>query len=274
MPIHAGHVTARAGGEPGYDMHFGLEMGIVLSGRMRRYWRTWQTDLGAGQVWYCGIWERHGWEVLTPSCRHLVLVLLPQALLQTRFEEAPGLDWMAPFMVAPDQRPQAGRQQRRDVVATVERFEELIAPGSPERPASLELLVLELLLVLLKGWAPPSRRRLSWLELHYEAVNRAVEMALRARRTVATAAAARASGMSGRAFTRAFEGLMGISFSKFALRSRLSGAAAQLGESDSPVSQVAAEWGFADGGRFQRLFREHYGTPVISGRGGSSGASG
>ncbi|MFB3879625.1 MAG: helix-turn-helix transcriptional regulator [Armatimonadota bacterium] len=265
-PIHAGQVTARAGAAPGFDMHFALEMGVVLSGEMRRYWRSWQTDLGVGQVWFCGIWERHGWEVLTPTCRHLVLVLLPQALLRARFEEAPGMDWMAPFMVAPHQRPQAKGQQKRELTATVERFEELIAPGSRERPASLELLVLELLLTVLDGWASPSRRRLSWLELHYEAVNRAVETALRAHRPVATAEAARASGMSGRAFTRAFEGLMGISFSKFALRSRLSSAAAQLREGGASVSEVAAEWGFGDAGRLQRLFREHYQTPLIAER--------
>lgn len=265
-PIHSGYVTAGPGAEPGYDMHFGLEMGIVLSGRMRRHWRTWRTDLEAGQVWFCGIWERHGWEVVTPSCRHLVLVLLPKVLLHARFEENPDLDWMAAFTVPPQQRPQANGEQRGLLLSVVERFDEFLAPDAPERPIALELLTLELLLVLLTGWAPRSHRYRSWLELHYEAVNQAVGTALRAHRPLATAKAARACGMSPRAFTQAFEGLMGISFSKFALRSRLSGAAAQLRETDDAVSVVAAQWGFPHTGHFQRVFREHYGVSAITHR--------
>ena len=125
-PIHAGYVIADRTG-PDYDMHYGLEVGVVLSGRMRRYWRGWETEVRAGQVWLCGMWERHGWEALTASCRHLVLVLLPQWLARTRFSEAPDFEWMAPFLAPPWERPQAkGERCRSDLRSLMFGIEQLI----------------------------------------------------------------------------------------------------------------------------------------------------
>ncbi len=40
-----------------YDIHYCLEPGIVIAGRMRRYYQDFQTDLNPGNIWFCGMWE-------------------------------------------------------------------------------------------------------------------------------------------------------------------------------------------------------------------------
>ena len=68
---------------------------------MRRYCRSWDTEMGRGQVWFCGMWESHGWQVVSKRCSYLSMSLLPRVLLETRFSEAPTLDWIAPFTAPP-----------------------------------------------------------------------------------------------------------------------------------------------------------------------------
>jgi len=264
-PIHAGYVLADRGSGRGYDMHYGLEIGVVLSGRVRRHYRTLQTDLGAGQGWFCGMWERHGWEVLTPSCRHFVLVIRPKVLLQERFPEDPGLDLMAPFTVPPQERPQARGGKRSEILAVMERFKDSLRPDAPERSVFLELLALELLLMFSQDWNPrPSHTRTAAFQSHYASVNQAVQLALSSRRPLTTGEAAEACGLSERAFASAFRELMGISFAKFALRARLSGAATQLVETDDPEPKIATEWGFANAKHLQRSFKEHYAVSPLT----------
>jgi len=260
-PLHVGDVAEAPAPAPRWDMHFGLELGIVLSGRMRRLYRHWQTDLEPGQVWLCGMWERHGWQVLSPSCDHLVFVMLPQLLRRARFPEAAGFDWLAPFTAPPGERPQAQGSRRRELLATAQRFSAGIAASSGQRLQAAELLLFETLLLLLEEWKPRRRAAGAVFEKDYEAVNRAVVMALDSRRPLATAEAASECGMSTGVFARTFASLMGIPFSKFALRSRLGQAAAQLVNTENPVASIAAEWGFAHASHFQRAFKSHYGVP-------------
>lgn len=258
-PVHGGYVTADPPPEPDFDMHYGLELGVVLSGRMRRLWRTWEAELEPGQMWFCGMWERHGWQVLTPGCRHFVFVLLPQFLLHARFQEAPDLDWMAPFAVPPHQRPHPPEPTRRELLALMRRSEPNLSTANPQRAVSLELVALEVLLLALQGWTAPRRRSPAPPEPHYVLVNRAVEIALEGRQPLKTREVAQLVGMSPAAFARSFRGLMAISFARFALRSRLAQAAAQLVGSSDSIAKVAADWGFGGTRHFQRSFMRHYG---------------
>ncbi len=259
-PVHAGFVTAHASAEPDFDMHYGLEVGVVLNGRMRRLWQDWQSELAAGQVWLCGMWEAHGWQPLTPSCTHFVLVLLPEWLIGARFQEAPEVDWMAPFITPPKDRPQAAEHQRRELVALIERFRRRISPDSPSRSAFLEVLSLEVLLVVLDGWRPTARRPVPESDRYLAAVDQAAQTALRARQALTAQQAAEACGMSARTFAAVFRDLMGIPFHQYALRSRLGRAAGQLVQRGSSVSSIAAECGFAHVSSFRRAFRQHYGV--------------
>lgn len=251
------------GGRAEWDMHLRLEVGVVLSGQMRRFYSSWQTDLGVGQVWFCGIWERHGWELLTPRCEHLVFTMLPGLLTRSQFPEAPERDWMAPFVVPPRYRAQAQGEKCLEVLALVRRFRRLLAENSQDTEGMLGVLLLQLLLLLTRHWNPPVARRRAFRAEDFELVNRAVEIALESQKAVSTQQGARACGMNYRAFSRAFSGIMGISFAKFALACRLSRSAADLRDSDMPVSKIARRWGFADPSSYVRSFSRHHGmTPT------------
>ena len=40
-----------------FDMHYALELGIVMKGRMGRLYQDHEARLSAGEVWFCGTWE-------------------------------------------------------------------------------------------------------------------------------------------------------------------------------------------------------------------------
>jgi len=262
-PVHGGYVTADPTPEPEYDMHYGLELGVVVRGRMRRLWHTWETELQPGEMWFCGMWERHGWQALIPGCQHFVLVLLPQFLLHARFEEAANLDWMAPFAAPPRDRPRLAEPARREILALLRRLELHLSTSDPWRAVSLELLALQLLLTVIGHWTPRRQKRPSVPQPHIELVSRAVEIALNSRRALSGRDVARMLGVSPSSFARSFHALMGITFARFALRSRIAQAANQLTHTRDSVEQVAADWGFAHVRQFGRSFSRHYGlTPA------------
>src|SRR4051794_6991000 len=84
-----------------FDMHYEVELGIVLEGRMERRFDGYDFEAEAGNVWLAGICEPHGYRVASRRSRALVLVLRPEMLVQMRFEEAPDERWLAPFTVSP-----------------------------------------------------------------------------------------------------------------------------------------------------------------------------
>jgi AraC-like DNA-binding protein len=256
-PIHGDYVTSAAT-EPDWDMHHGVELGVVLSGRVRRFFEGFQTDIGSGQVWLCRTWEPHGWQVLTPSCRHFVWVLLPRVLLDAQFPEAPACDWLWPFMVHPAKRPQASPETRAEILATMQRLAEGLEWSAPRRTATIELAALEVLLLLLNDWVAPRRMHGLYSRLHYDLVDRAAELALTGRRRLTTTEAAEACGLSVVVFSQAFRSVTGIAFASFATRSRLGQAAAQLLRGEDPIAEVSATSGFRCLSSFQRAFERHY----------------
>ncbi len=285
-PVHAALVAARAPAPPDYDMHYGVELGVVMSGRMRRHWRTWQTQLAPGQVWYCGIWERHGWEVVEAPCEHLVLVILPEALLGPGLPMAHQDDLLAPFRVAPEQRPRSEAATRQEVLGLAQQIVARLAPHPAGDPLSirlsgasnegdqlwLRLLAIELLLLLQQGWTAPAAGGGRGEGL--DSFSGAADLVFSTRQMVTTAGAAAACGMSASAFSRSFKRLTGLSFAKFALRHRLSGAAAQLLGTHDTLKAIAEDWGFTDDSHFHRCFVRHYGCSPGAYRGKRRSPSG
>lgn len=258
LPIHAGLVDSPEATIADWDMHYPVELGVVLSGRMRRLWRTWETELRPGEVWLCGIWERHGWEVVEGPCQHLVLVVLPEVLMAPGLPAADRRDWLAPFRPAPPRRPRVSESQRHEVLALARQAVGKLALHTPARGVWLRLMVLELLLLVQRDWERPARLAPAPAD-SLQALASAIELVLGSRRIVSTAEAAAACRMSQTAFRRRFRDLMGITFAKFALRHRLSQAAALLLRTDHPLKAVAADCGFTDDSHLHRAFLRHYG---------------
>lgn len=241
-----------------YDMHFGLEFGVLLSGRMRRTSRLWEAEIEPGQAWFCGMWEPHGWEVSAGVCARLVFVILPTVLHQARLRDVPDLDWMAPFRVSPRERPQAHGRQRQQMLAIARR---IVAQLDGRQAWPLPVIgVLELLLTLLDGWQGASRPYPAVDESQYRVVEQAIEYTLKARRIVTSQEAAAACAMSSRSFESVFDSLMGISFSRFVVRQWLTEAAEELAETTDSIADIAARCGFRHPSHFSHCFKRHYGV--------------
>ncbi len=260
----ASHATevAAVRGQPYFDMHYMLEVGILLSGKLRAYYSRWQVDLEPGDVWLCGVWERHGRGVLEPPYERLCLLALPSVLLRLNLEGSPPLDWTMPFKVPPSQRPRTTDETRGAILALAERAcskrqQEDERRYNPLHNAWYLLLLQELLLILMRDWKMPTRSSLL-LQADYATMNRAMEMVLSSRGILRSQEVAKACGMSRNVFARHFKEFVGISFPEFCRRHRLSGVAEQLIRTPDPVKSIARDWGFAHVSHLHRCFFRYY----------------
>jgi AraC-like DNA-binding protein len=257
-PIRSAFYSHLARESTKYDMHYGLELGIVLQGRMRRYFREWEEDFDPGQVWLCGMWEPHGYKILKVPCDVAVLIIWPPGLATMRFEEAPAFNWLSPFIVAPKDRPRASRGKQKDILNLGRRA---VTAGRAETENGLlwlRMILMEILLTICEGWQPASKVEFSSGDA-LTRINRSLQMVFENRNAVTVQAAARACGMGRNSFSKLFKGLMGIGFSDFDLRYRLHGVAGQLLQTEDPVKALAAKWGFTDSSHLHRWFVEYYG---------------
>lgn len=252
-------VSGHADAAVRYDMHYELEMGIVLAGETVRYSGNTRQVCGAGEMWFCGMWEPHGFRN-DASCHRVVIAIWPPMLTSLQFPELRGMNWMQPFVAPPEHRPLIPESLRGELEDLVRRH---VMPGRQLSPARRRLFVMELLVWLFENnlVAQTAEDAATEPEL-LTRITPAIDLAFERRDLVTNEEAARACGLSRDVFIRSFRRLMGVSFSAFAVRHRLSRAAAQLLKTDLPVKTIAWEWGFTDTSHLHRLFKQHYGcTP-------------
>ncbi|MBA3708840.1 MAG: AraC family transcriptional regulator [Planctomycetes bacterium] len=261
-PLMALSYVLSQGGDYHADVHYELELGVVLRGEMERTSGTHTMVVRRGQVWLCGMWEPHRYRILTGPCEVVVLVVRPQCLAALRFEHAPEHRWLLPFTVPAHQRPQAQGPRRREVIAWAKRMTQATArSASPDRALEQQVLLLELLVILRRDWQVPA----SIVQDTDQGgrIDRAIQLVFDRHGDVTAIEAARAVGLSRNRFNRMFVELMGDSFAHFAAGYRLGGAAADLVRSDEPLKAIARAWGFTDASHLVRRFRARHGcTPA------------
>ncbi|MBA2479879.1 MAG: AraC family transcriptional regulator [Planctomycetes bacterium] len=248
------------------DVHYELELGIVLSGAMKRESGGTVQVARRGQVWLCGMWEPHRYRVTQGPCEVLVLVVRPQCLAGLRFEQEPEHRWLLPFTVPAAQRPQVQGRAREEVVAWAKRMARLVdGPRTRVQRLEEQVLLLELLLLLRREWRMPSalEQAVERDPDHGVRIDQAIQLVFERRGDITAIAAARAVGLSRNRFNRLFVDLMGDSFAHFAAGYRLGGAAADLARGEEPLKAIARSWGFTDASHLVRRFRLSYGcTPA------------
>ncbi|MDX2225923.1 MAG: helix-turn-helix transcriptional regulator [Verrucomicrobiae bacterium] len=247
---------------PVFDMHYELEMGLVLEGRIRRQHGTSRRIFGPGEMWFCGMWEAHGYAITQAPFRALVFVIWPPLLMGSRFAESPEINLMQPFLIPPERRAKPDHRHRRSLLERGERmFRNLqTSPRVAPHPVRLRLQAFDFLLTAIEfvqGHPLPAAP-----EADLTGIRPALDLALGARRLVTQKAAAQVCRMSRDRFIDQFQKMMGLSFAQFALRHRIREAARALVDGDTPVKAVANDWGFTDVSHLHRLFLKHYGcTP-------------
>ncbi|OGF50285.1 MAG: hypothetical protein A2044_06110 [Candidatus Firestonebacteria bacterium GWA2_43_8] len=240
-----------------FDMHYVLEMGIVVKGRIQRHYEDFTTILEPGDIWICGMWEPHGYKILQPNSKVIVFAVWPQMAIDLKFLEAPDFNGMSFFTTPAKKRLSIPTATRSDILLLSKRLDRIIRINRPNQVLWFRLLFIELLLILKEAWKiPPQTETLT--SNSYSVINKAIQIAFVNRELLTEEKVAKICGISRNAFNVYFEKMMGISFSKFALRHRLSSAASQLIRTDDPIKAIATDWGFTDASHLSHSFLQYY----------------
>ncbi len=246
-----------------YNVHPGLEVGLVLSGEEERIFSDLILPVRDGSVWLTSMWEMHGAHT-SVTARVVVLTFLPEFLGELTLGGTP---WLDLFVVPPSQRPQVTDDAARTQAI---RIGEGIWREREQRPLGWRMGVRfhlqQLLLLLRRGWQPPAQVAAARPDRESKLsrimpVLAAVHADPFARVSLAEAAAE--CGLTPRHFNRLFQQAMGVSFGKFELRTRVVAASRLLVRTDLGVEAVAEQAGFVDASHFHHTFARHYGcTPA------------
>jgi AraC-like DNA-binding protein len=242
------------------DIHQSFEIGVVLSGEIERHHEDFAMQFIAGGVWLNAAWEPHGWRILRPGTRELVLNFLPEFLGD---EGLGGYSWLAPFAVPPAERPLlTDRESRLQALAIAGDLDRELTQRHRAWVVAARLLVLRLLLTLSRDWEPTeeSEGHISARSRNLARVMPAVRLLeSNALRRIPLREAAAACGLGVSQFAALFRRTMGVSFARFCLRNRLGLVAKRLLHTKLPLEAIAAEFGFTHGSHLHRTFVKHYG---------------
>ena len=100
-PIAVKHDVWDAAGPGMQDMHYEVELGIVLRGEMVHRNGEWEGTFGPGDVWLTGVWEPHAAVVTGVPLELVMFHVYPPMLAEWRFPELPGRNWLAFFNAPP-----------------------------------------------------------------------------------------------------------------------------------------------------------------------------
>ncbi len=241
-----------------HDMHFTLEIGVVLRGAMRREWPGHAVTVQPGQAWLCGMWEPHGYAVEELPCEIIVLIVHPAhvAALSQR-----GHNFFRMFTTTTDLRPAMPERHRSDALRVGRRLVELRHSDHPLKTAWHSHLLEELLFYLAEDH-PASEAASPETAADYLRIQPALERVFTRCEFVSGLDAARACGLSRTRFDQIFKNVMGETFARFALRHRVHGAAHHLATTTSAVKTIAWGWGFTDSSHLHTQMQKHFGlTP-------------
>jgi len=242
--------------EDSFDMHYELEMGIVLEGKIIRDFSESSLKYLPGDVWLHGSWEPHRNTIEDWPCKVIVLVINPVFLASSDLQF---VNWMSAFSLPPHERKNANNEQTRIEIERISKsIIKIWKSESPLKQIQIKTLVNEILLLLMDG-AQITVKKTTDRHQVTDKLQEAINLIFNSRnKRISIDEAAKACAMSKSSFSSLFNQYMGISFHKFALRYRLNRAAIALQKSDLPIATIAEEWGFTDISHFSHTFMEHY----------------
>ena len=257
-PIRIFHRTFPAKQQLRYDMHYPLELGIGLTGRVRRYYRDGQIDVEPGEVWVCGMWEPHGYRIISAPCEMLVMIIHPSLLSRMHLGEQHEIDWLVPFCKPPKQRSGVPKKRHREITKLGRSLIPLHnrkITGNQRIRVQLKLLEILLELFDIENSGEATLRPTTD---SIDRIAKSLQLVFDNKNCIRTKLAAKICGMNRNSFAKLFRETMGIKFSEFGLRYRTSSAPDELLKTNTAIKAIAANWGFTDASHLHRCFREHY----------------
>lgn len=241
-----------------FDMHYELEIGIVLSGSITRYYSNTSIELGPGQIWLSGIWEAHGLKVNTTPTEIAIFFIKPDAISNMDIDLLTHLDLIAPFFSSPDSRPQIYNELDRKIALDIgKRAKESLLRNSKNQYTFLKLLTVELLTFIQENWCIKREETKKQIN-NYIKVNPALNLIFHSKKLIPVKIAAKECGLSEKSFSRSFKATMGITFTQYSLEYRVRSSANDLVKKTLPIKDIVYNWGFTDESHYNKLFHKYY----------------
>lgn len=250
-------------------MHYATEIAILTSGSLKRFYRNWEHVCEIGDIWFSGIWEPHGYTVLSEPCSAIAFITSPEFLANMRFPEEKGFNALAPYMVLPEKRPKTDKNVKNKVLSIAGRAKKNSKGHLKYKNLWTRNLLLELILSVYEKWQPDILKN-NLPESSFNMIKKALNFVFSNKAFLPVEKVSSYCGMNRTGFSRFFKQIMGIGFAQFALRYRLSSVAKALLTTDLPVEAISFEWGFSDVCHLHRVFKDHYGCSPTSYRNHSS----
>ena len=242
-----------------YDMHSSLELGVVLSGKMKRYYKERTLVISPGQVWICGAWEPHGWEVAQAPCQAIIFIILPSPSLvaKTKFGTMEGRQLFQPFYTPVINRPQVTGKDLNSILYIAKSLTDNFSLKEDLNTAWINLKFCEILLILQKSYIKHTDTSVAGIN-SLSKINEIIRLVCEDKKFMTTQQAAKFFGNNRNCFSEKFKSLMVVSFSEFCLRFRVSSAARELISTDKVMKTIAIDWGFTDTSHLNKSFVKYY----------------
>ncbi len=241
-----------------FHMHYATEIAILTSGSLKRFYRNWEQVCEIGDIWFSGIWEPHGYSVLSEPCSAIAFITSPEFLTSMRFPEEKSFNALSPYMVLPEKRPKTDKTVKNKVLSVARRAKKISKGPLNYKNLWTRNLLLELILSVYENWQPDILAT-NLPESSINMIKEAINLVFSNKKFLPVEEVASCCGMNRTGFSRVFKQIMGIGFAQFALRYRLSSVAKALLTTDLPVKTISFEWGFSDVCHLHRVFKDHYG---------------
>jgi AraC-like DNA-binding protein len=249
-PISIKRETWNSLGRGLYDMHYPLEIGLVLTGQMQRKVNGQVYPLSVGKLWLQSMWEPHQTEITATPLELIVIHILPESLRELRFAETPSIHWLSLWSHPLENRVGLQLKETQAVTDCCIHLSQTIGPGIQNkllrRARLLELLCLlseTLSLGKVKmDTATTLTPALDQLFAHKGRIN--------------LKHAAQTCGISTSSFKRLFRQQMQSSYATFALNYRIHGVCQDLIRTQDPIKAIAVNWGFVDSSHLHRHFKD------------------
>jgi AraC-like DNA-binding protein len=241
-----------------YDRHYEVDLGIVLSGRIRGSHSDRIAMYKPGQVWLTGIWEPHGWELLKPPCEILDIFILPEFLDAVHFGKVLDYNLLSPFIVPPEDRPSVPAGNQKAVLDIAQKLIDLAPQATVYQINMAKSYLMVLLVLLLNNWIPPIQKSQLSTDLFIK-ISPAFHLLFSRRTAISGPEAARACNMTFQTFDKLFVQAMNVHFIDYAREYRLKGVMNDMVNTNKNLKTIAYEWGFNHLSHLDRCFHRQFG---------------
>ena len=238
------------------DVHYALQISIVLRGRAEAVVGSHSRIYQAGEGWFVMCWEPHAYRPV--SRRTLILSVNISADSIGNCGPYADADWLTPFTVEPARRYcPATAEEREGLLRTARNLLHLSRKQPSYWHTRCWLSIHELILTAGEHISHPAEGEIV-LNGNISRIMKAVSRIRLLPVPLSLEEAASASSLSVSRFSSLFHSVMGVSYGQFALRVRLGNAANDIKGGLFTLNEIAFRHGFCDASSLCNAFKKVY----------------